>query len=102
VLEAMAAGMPIVASAVGGIPELLDNERTGLLVAPDDPRPLADRICRLMADAALGARLGAAARADAEARYSFDRMVGGFESVYLTELARRGVVAAGQPQLAAS
>jgi len=102
VLEAMAAGLPIVASAVGGIPELVDNERTGLLVAPDDPRALADRICRLMTDTALAGRLGAAARAAAEARYSFDRMVAAFEGVYLTELARRGVVAAGQPELVAS
>jgi glycosyltransferase involved in cell wall biosynthesis len=102
VLEAMAAGLPIVASAVGGIPELVDNERTGLLVAPDDPRALAERICRLMTDPALAGRLGAAARADVEARYSFDRMVAAFESVYLTELARRGVVAAGQPELVAS
>jgi glycosyltransferase involved in cell wall biosynthesis len=102
VLEAMAAGLPIVASAVGGIPELVDDERTGLLVAPDDPHALADRICRLMTDTALAGRLGAAARADAEARYSFDRMVAGFEFVYLTELARRGVVTAGQPELVAS
>jgi glycosyltransferase involved in cell wall biosynthesis len=102
VLEAMAAGLPIVASAVGGIPELVDDERTGLLVAPDDPRALADRICRLMTDTALAGRLGAGARADAEARYSFDRMVAAFELVYLTELARRGVVAAGQPELVAS
>jgi glycosyltransferase involved in cell wall biosynthesis len=102
VLEAMAAGLPIVASAVGGIPELVDNERSGLLVAPDDPRALAERICRLMTDPALAGRLGAAARADAEAHYSFDRMVAGFEFVYLTELGRRGVPAAGQPELVAS
>jgi L-malate glycosyltransferase len=102
VLEAMAAGMPIVASGVGGILELIDHERTGLLAPAGDPHALADRLCRLMGDAALGARLGDAARADAEARFSFDRMVAAFEFVYLTELARRGVITAEQPQWAAS
>jgi hypothetical protein len=46
--------------------------------------------------------LGEAARADARTRYSFARMVAGFESLYLAELARRGVLAAGHSQLAAS
>jgi glycosyltransferase involved in cell wall biosynthesis len=102
VLEAMAAGLPIVASGVGGIVELIDEGVTGLLAAPGDTRALADRLCRLMNDPALASRLGDAARAKAHARYSFDRMVAAFESLYLTELARRGVLEAGQPQLAAS
>jgi glycosyltransferase involved in cell wall biosynthesis len=102
VLEAMAARLPIVASAVGGILELIDDGRNGLLVPADDVRALADRICDLMADPARAARLGEAARTEAEGRYSFDRMVAGFERLYLTELTRRGVVAHGAPQLAAS
>ena len=103
VIEAMAAGLPIVASAVGGILELIDDGRTGLLAATGDARALADRIGRLMNDPALAARLGAAAREDARARYSFERMISAFERVYLKELTRRGVVpAAEQPGLAAS
>jgi glycosyltransferase involved in cell wall biosynthesis len=102
VLEAMAAGLPIVASAVGGIGELIDEDRTGLLVAPGDPHTLASRLVRLMNDPALAARLGAAARSDAEAHFSFDRMVASFDSIYVGELARRGVIAAAQPALAAS
>lgn len=102
VLEAMAAAMPIVASHVGGIPELIENGHTGFLVPAGDPQALADRVCRLMANPPFATRLGETARAHAEARYSFDRMVAAFEGVYLTELTRRGVVAAGQPQLAAS
>jgi glycosyltransferase involved in cell wall biosynthesis len=101
VLEAMAAGLPIVASGVGGILELIDDDRTGLLVTPGETAPLADALCRLIADPALAGRLGDAARADAHARYSFDRMVGAFEHLYLTELARRGVVAAPEQELAA-
>jgi L-malate glycosyltransferase len=102
VLEAMATGLPIVASGVGGILELIDDGVTGLLVPPGDALSLADRLCRLMNDPALASRLGDAARAEALARYSFDRMVAAFESLYLTELRRRGVREAGQPQLAAS
>jgi glycosyltransferase involved in cell wall biosynthesis len=102
VLEAMATNLPVVASGVGGILESIEDGRTGLLAPAGDPGALADRVCRLMADPALGARLAAAARVEAESRYSFERMVKAFESLYLTELARRGVVAARQPQLAAS
>jgi glycosyltransferase involved in cell wall biosynthesis len=102
VLEAMAAGLPIVASGVGGILELVDAGKTGVLVPPGDPQPLGDAICRLMANPAYAAQLGGAARDEALARYSFDRMVAAFESVYLTELARRGVIAADEPQWAAS
>jgi glycosyltransferase involved in cell wall biosynthesis len=102
VLEAMAAGLPIVATNVGGIPELIEDGRTGLLVPPEDPMALADRLCRLMADPSLGARLGAAARADVDGRYSFDRMVRGFEQVYLAELGRRGCVAADRLYATAS
>jgi L-malate glycosyltransferase len=88
VVEAMAAGLPIIASDVGGIGELVEDECTGLLVPPDDPPALADRICRLMTDDALGARLGAAARRRAETRHSFDRMVAAFEAIYVAELDR--------------
>jgi glycosyltransferase involved in cell wall biosynthesis len=101
VLEAMAAGLPIVASAVGGIVELIDDDRTGLLVPAGDAAALGDRLCRLMTQPTLASRLGDAARQSAHARYSFDRMVAAFESLYLTELARRGVIDA-QPELAAS
>lgn len=95
VLEAMAAGLPIVASGVGGIREVIDHEHTGLLVPPDDSQALAERICRLMADAPLALRIATSARARAQARYSFDRMVASFEALYASELARRGVLQAG-------
>jgi glycosyltransferase involved in cell wall biosynthesis len=102
VLEAMAAGLPIVASGVGGIGELIDDNRTGLLVPAGDPHALADRIQLLMAEPARAAHLGDAARVDAQARYSFDRMVAAFDALYVSELTRRGALAVVQPELAAS
>jgi L-malate glycosyltransferase len=102
VLEAMAAGLPIVASAVGGIVELITDNRTGLLVPADDPASLCARLVRLMADSSLGSRLGDAARSEAHSRYSFDRMVAEIDRLYVHELARRGALPAERPQLAAS
>jgi glycosyltransferase involved in cell wall biosynthesis len=99
VVEAMATGLPVVASDVGGIPELVRDGITGLLVPAGDSGQLADRICRLMADGSLAGSLGAAARADVEARYSFERMVSGFERIYLEQLVQRGVVRRPSPEL---
>jgi glycosyltransferase involved in cell wall biosynthesis len=89
-LEAMAAVLPVVASAVGGIPEIIDDGRTGLLCPADDATALADRLCRVMEDSALGTRLGVAARAEAERCYSFERMVSSFDALYVRELTQRG------------
>src|SRR5262249_2700581 len=102
VLEAMAAGLPIVASGVGGILELIENGRTGWLVPPDETAALADRVMHLMGNPVEGARMGAAARADALARFSFDRMIAGFDDLYSSELVRRGAAPAGRSQLAVS
>nr|WP_275941379.1 glycosyltransferase [Planosporangium flavigriseum] len=69
VLEAMAAGLPVVATAVGGVPELLTDDETGLLVPPHSPAELAAAIARVAGDPQLRGRLGAAAR-KAAATYS--------------------------------
>jgi glycosyltransferase involved in cell wall biosynthesis len=92
VIEAMAVGLPVVATRVGGIPELIEDEHNGLLVPAGDDGAMAHAIVRLIEDEALAASLGAAAHATVEARYSFARMVGEFEALYLDELeAREGV-----------
>jgi glycosyltransferase involved in cell wall biosynthesis len=62
VLESMAAGVPVVATRVGGIPELIDDGVDGLLVEPGDAAGLAEAMTRLATDEALRVRLGAAAR----------------------------------------
>jgi glycosyltransferase involved in cell wall biosynthesis len=102
VMEAMASGLPIVASEIGGIRELVENEEAGLLVPVENAPAVAEQICRLMGDPPLAERLGATARARAASRYSFDRMVAAFESIYLAELAGHGLVASGRPRLATS
>ena len=57
ILEAARAGLPIIATGVGGIPEIMRNENNGLLVPPSDPASLASSMCRLMRDARLRERL---------------------------------------------
>ena len=85
-IEAMAAGLPVVASAVGGLLDLIEPGRTGLLVPPDDARALAETIGGLVSAPARAAALGAAARDEVARRYSFERMVRSFEDLYLSQL----------------
>jgi glycosyltransferase involved in cell wall biosynthesis len=82
VLEYMAAGRAVVATAVGATPELIEDGVHGLLVPPDDDRRLAEAIGRLLGDPALAQRLGEAARRRAGARYSREAMVRRFEDFY--------------------
>ena len=72
-IEAMAAGVPVVASHLSGIPELVENEVTGLTVPPGDSTAIADAIARLAADPALGRRLSAAGRARVAGEFDLDR-----------------------------
>jgi L-malate glycosyltransferase len=85
-IEAMAAGLPVVASRVGGLLDLVDEGRTGLLVPPDDPAALASAIESLVVSPARAAAIGAAARDEVARRYSFDRMVRSFEDLFLSQL----------------
>jgi hypothetical protein len=71
-------------------------------VPPGECGVLAGRILRVMTEPGLAARLGGAARVEAASRYSFDRMVAAFDDLYVTQLIRRGVIAAGTLRLAAS
>jgi glycosyltransferase involved in cell wall biosynthesis len=82
VLEYMAAGRAVVATAVGATPELIEDGVHGLLVPPDDPVRLARAIARLLDDPALARRLGEAARRRARQRYSREAMVRRFEDFY--------------------
>lgn len=74
ILEAMSQGSPIVASDVGGIPEMIQHERNGLLCRPDDSEDLADKILTLLRDPDFAAGLAAQAAIDAEDRYHPDKI----------------------------
>jgi glycosyltransferase involved in cell wall biosynthesis len=69
-LEAMACGCAVIASAVGGIPEIITNEVDGVLVPPGSPEALAGAILRLLSDPMLRRRLGERARATISARFN--------------------------------
>ena len=73
VLEAMAAGLPVVASAVGGVAEAVADGETGLLVAPGDVDALAGAIERLLADGTLRRAMGSAGRARAAEHFALGR-----------------------------
>ncbi len=89
-LEAMAAGLPVVATDVGGIPEVVTTGLTGILVPPDDAGALAKAVAQLFADPSHAERLAGAGRRHVESEYSFDRMVAAFQALYVTELVRSG------------
>jgi len=80
-LLAMAAGVPVVASRVGGLPEAVEDGETGLLVE-NEPAAIAAAIRRLLEDAALGDRMASAARSRAQERFTIGRMVEGVLQVY--------------------
>jgi glycosyltransferase involved in cell wall biosynthesis len=81
-VEAMAAGRPVVASAVGPISEIVVDGVTGLLVPPGDPDALAEAIVRLLQDPELAAALGRAGRARVERELRVDTMVTRTEALY--------------------
>ncbi|HMM54778.1 MAG TPA: glycosyltransferase family 4 protein [Candidatus Desulfobacillus sp.] len=82
VLEAMAVGLPIVATPVGGIPEAVVDGTEGFLVPPGNIEKLTDRISRLLEDAALRQAMGHAARQRAEAMFSVEHILPKFEAIY--------------------
>ncbi|MGH8246465.1 MAG: glycosyltransferase [Gammaproteobacteria bacterium] len=82
-LESMAAGVPVVATRVGGNPEAMGEGATGMLVPPRDALSLADAICRLLENPEMAAGFGRAGRRRVEERFSLDQMVRATERLYL-------------------
>ncbi len=91
IIEAMAAGLPVVASAVGGVPELVVEGETGLLAPPGDVAALAAAIERLAGDRELRLQLGSAARLRAETHFDLRFFHRAHVDLYRRELAVRGL-----------
>ena len=89
ILEAMATGLPVVATDVGGSPELVQPGLTGELVPSGDVEAMARAILRLCADRAVARAMGLAARRQAQQRFSLDAMVRAYGDLYRSELASR-------------
>jgi glycosyltransferase involved in cell wall biosynthesis len=90
VMEYMAAGRPVVATRVGGLPELVRDGETGVLVDPRDPDALADAAGSLLGDPALRERLGERGREVQRAEYDIDVWAGRLERLYADLLSGRG------------
>ena len=88
ILEAMASGLPVIATRVGGNAELVKHDSTGLIVASDDADAMGQAIVHLAAAPARAAEMGRAGRACAEARFSLQAMVGEYRSLYDRHLAQ--------------
>ncbi len=96
IIEAMAAGRPVIATRVGGVPDVVDDGETGLLVAPGDAEGLAAAMARLAADPAARCRMGGLGRQRAAAAFGHERLVDDIERLYAGALAdKRGRRAKG-------
>lgn len=94
-LEAMATGLPVIATAVGGNPEIVEKDRSGALFRPGDAESLAAHLKQLAESEEFRRERGAAARRRAEERFSLKRMLEDYSQMYRTLAARRGVRISG-------
>jgi glycosyltransferase involved in cell wall biosynthesis len=92
-IEALASGTPVVATRVGGVPDVVTDGVDGFLVEPGDPDAAADRLAELARDPELRARLGEAGSANARERYSVERLVDDVDRLYRELLAAKGITA---------
>ena len=96
-VEALAAGLPIIGTPVGGIADIIEDGKTGLFVRPDDPQDLAEKIARLLGNTELAAALARAGRAKVEKEFSWDAIAGRYGVVFEEALdaKKRVVIATG-------
>jgi glycosyltransferase involved in cell wall biosynthesis len=96
VLEALACGIPVVATAVGGIPEQVEDGRTGFLVPVGDAPALAERLTQLLSEHDLRVRLGIQAAAAARSRFDLERQADAYLDWYRDLVPRRPAERAGK------
>jgi glycosyltransferase involved in cell wall biosynthesis len=91
ILEAMASGLPIIATRVGGNAELIESRMTGLLIPPADSEALAQAMLTYFTERSMAQRHAKAARLAAESRFSLTRMVADYTRLYEDSLASAGI-----------
>jgi sugar transferase (PEP-CTERM/EpsH1 system associated) len=90
ILEAMATGLPVVATGVGGNAELIDHGRTGEIVSSEDVEAMSQALVRMATQPARAAAMGRAARVEVESRFSLQAMVAAYQDLYERQLAAVG------------
>jgi glycosyltransferase involved in cell wall biosynthesis len=91
-LEAMALSKPVVATAVGGIPEVVEDGHTGNIIAERNPELVANTLTRLLSDTPLRERMGQAAHQSYNEKFSAEKMASNYEKLYRKFLVKRGHV----------
>jgi glycosyltransferase involved in cell wall biosynthesis len=100
-LEALAMGCPVVASRVNGVPELIEDHKTGLLVPPRDPQALAAAIRVILSDPTAASKMGAAGRAVVRERFTVDHMVADTTAIFDAAMQDAGLQSSVRKRMAA-
>ncbi len=82
IIEAMMAGLPVVATSVGGVPELVENNKTGFLVPSDNPEKMAEAIDRLLENKELRIKMGKEGQRKALKEFTLERMIAQTQNLY--------------------
>jgi glycosyltransferase involved in cell wall biosynthesis len=90
-IEAMAAGVPVVATAVGGMPDVVSDGRTGLLAPSGDAKALADRVLRVLCEPDWARELALAGQESVLSRFDVQRLVRDMQALYTTVLQEKDI-----------
>lgn len=96
-VEALAAGVPVIGTPVGGIPDIIEDRKTGLFARVDDPQDLAKKIIRILHDPELAERIALGGRQIVSRQFSWDKIAEAYRRIFVPSLAwnKRVVVATG-------